>query len=100
MLDIRFRNKEYLAFISSSISIFALISLITVLVLIFAKIYRLTKNLNKEKATELNSNYRGLTETLKKSHKKIFIYFWKPLILVRWSLTLFILVFLSDKPAF
>ena len=99
MYDLRFKDKENLAKISSYISIIVLISVISGLLLIFAKVCRLTTNLNREKVIEFKINYSVLTESLKETHIKKLIYFWRPLYLFRWSLALTILIVLYDKPA-
>jgi hypothetical protein len=48
MKDLRFYDEEILPRISSYISMIVLISIITVMLLIFAKIWLLTRNLNRE----------------------------------------------------
>ena len=65
MHDLRFRGKEYLALISTYISIIVLIGVSTVLVLLFLTVYRKTKNLNKEKLNEFQNDYSVLVDSLK-----------------------------------
>jgi hypothetical protein len=94
MYDLRFTDKENLAKISSYISMIVLISVLCALLLIFAKVCRLTTNLNREKVIEFRINYSVLTESLKETYIHKLIYFWKPLYLLRWSLTLTIFIVL------
>ena len=94
MYDLRFNDKENLVKISSYISMIVLISVISALLLIFGKVCALTRNLNREKVTEFKINYSVLTESLKETNIQKLIYFWKPLYLFRWSLTLTILIVL------
>ena len=99
MYDLRVRDEANAAVISSCISIIVLISVISALLLVFAKVCRLTTNLNREQVTEFKTNYSVLTELLKETHTQKLIYFWRPLYLFRWSLALTILIVLYDKPA-
>jgi hypothetical protein len=94
MIDLRLKDEEKVPKLSSVISIIILISLIIALVLIFGKVFILSKNLNTEKVNEFKINYSVLTESLKESYKQKLIYFWKPLSLLRWSLTITILIVL------
>ena len=94
MYDLRFKDKENLAKLSSYISMIVLISVISALLLIFIKVCLLTRNLNRERLTEFKINYSVLTESLKETKIQKFVYFWKPLYLFRWSLTLTILIVL------
>jgi hypothetical protein len=77
-----------------------LISVLSALVLLFGKVWGLSRNLNREKVSEFNINYSVLTESLKETNIQKLIFFWKPLSLLRWSLTIIILIVLEDKPAF
>jgi hypothetical protein len=77
-----------------------LISVLSALVLLFGKVWGLSRNLNREKVSEFNINYSVLTESLKETSIQKLIFFWKPLSLLRWSLTIIILIVLEDKPAF
>ncbi len=63
----------------------------TALIMIFWKVCRLTQNLNHIKVTEFNDNYSTLTESLVKTKVKKIVYFWKPLYLLRWTLTIMVL---------
>ena len=54
----------------------------------FLKVFRLTQNLNHIQVTEFNEKYSTLTESLKETKVKKIIYFWKPLYLLRWTLTI------------
>jgi hypothetical protein len=100
MLDLRFKDEEKVPKISSKISLIVLISLISALTLIFGKVWRLSRNLNREKVIQFKINYSVLTESLKETNIQKLIFFWKPLSLLRWSVTLSILIFLEDKPEF
>jgi hypothetical protein len=62
MYDLRFKDKENLGKISSYISIIVLISVFSAMMLIFAKVCRLTANLNGEQVIEFKTNYSVLTE--------------------------------------
>jgi hypothetical protein len=77
-----------------------LISVLSALVLLFGKVWGLSRNLNREKVSEFNINYSVITESLKETNIQKLIFFWKPLSLLRWSLTIIILIVLEDKPAF
>ena len=94
MYDLRFNDKENLGKISSYISMIVLISVISALLLIFERVFLFTRNLNREQVTEFKINYSVLTESLKETTIQKLIYFWKPLYLLRWSLTLTILIVL------
>ena len=100
MYDLRFRDKENVGAISSYISVIVFFGVCCVLVLLFVKVLRLTTNLNEEKVIEFNRDYSVLVESLKETKRQRLIYFWKPLCLLRWSLTQSILIFLYEKPAF
>jgi hypothetical protein len=62
MLDLRFKDEEKVSIISSIISIMLLISLISVMALIFGKVWEISRNLNKEKVILYKINYSVLTE--------------------------------------
>jgi hypothetical protein len=68
MYDLRFNDKENLGKISSYVSIIALISVISALLLIFAKVCLITRNINREKVKEFKINYSVLTESLKETN--------------------------------
>jgi hypothetical protein len=65
MYDLRFRGKEYLALISTYISIIVLIGVSTVLVLLFSTVWLKTRILNKEQVTEFSRDYSVLADSLK-----------------------------------
>lgn len=65
MYDLRFRGKEYLALISTYISIIVLIGVSTVLVLLFSTVWLKTRILNKEQVTEFSRDYSVLVDSLK-----------------------------------
>jgi hypothetical protein len=98
--DLRFKDNEYLGLISSCISVIVLFGASTVLVFIFLRVRRLTPNLNEDQIIEFNLHYSVLVESLIETKRKCFIYFWKPLYLLRWAMTHSILIFFYDKPAF
>ena len=97
----RFKDTNVLfSEISSYLSLIVFITLITVLILLFLKVWRITRNLNQYELIEFKTYYSVLTESLKETKREKLIYYWKPLLLIRWSLTLLILIVLYDKPAF
>jgi hypothetical protein len=49
------------------------------LVLIFGKVWRLSRNLSREKVIEFKANYSVLVESLKETNQQKLIFFWKPL---------------------
>jgi hypothetical protein len=63
MYDIRFLDKEILAKVSSFISVVVLVASITVLSILFLKLYRHTEKLNdKESMIEFKNNYSVLVD--------------------------------------
>lgn len=68
MYDLRFSDKMYKAIISSYISVMISIGAISILALLFFKVYRVTKNLNKEKLAEFKNDYSVLVESLKETN--------------------------------
>jgi hypothetical protein len=62
MLDLRFKDEEKVSIKSSIISIILLISVISVMALIFGKVWEISRNLNKEKVILYKINYSVLTE--------------------------------------
>jgi hypothetical protein len=94
IIDLRLKDEEKAPKLSSVISLNILIFLIIALVLIFGKVFILSTNLNAEKVNEFKINYSVLTESLKESYKQKLIFFWKSLSLLRWSLTITILIVL------
>jgi hypothetical protein len=67
MYDLRFKDFENLAKISSYISMIVLISVISALLLIFGKVCLFTRNLNREQVTNFKINFSVLTESLKEN---------------------------------
>jgi hypothetical protein len=67
MIDLRLKDAEKVPKLSSVISLNILIFLIITLVLIFGKVFILSKNFNAEKVNEFKINYSVLTESLKES---------------------------------
>ena len=85
--------------ISAYFAIAILIILTSALVLIFMKIRRVSKDLNKEALNDLKEKgYSELTKGLKYNKISAFILLWKPLGLVRWLLTVIILLTLKSLP--
>jgi hypothetical protein len=62
--------------------------------ILIVKIYRLTRDLNEEKISILKTKYSKLNESLKESKSTKIIFFWKILNLLRWLVTLIILIVL------
>jgi hypothetical protein len=65
MHDLRFKDKEYLAPISTYISIIVLIFVSAVLFLLFLMVWRKTKILNKEQVMDFSRDYSVLLDSLK-----------------------------------
>jgi hypothetical protein len=58
----RLQDDQVLPKVSSILSILVFIALTTALVMIFWKVYRLTKNLNPTTIAEFNEKYSSLTD--------------------------------------
>ena len=80
--------------ISSYLSVIILVVMINILLLLFVKVWLVVRNLNREKLHEFKIHYSVLTESLKETTRQKLVYLWKPLYLLRWSLTLSILIVL------
>ena len=91
----RIKNENKIAEVSAYLTIFVFTTIVLVLGLIFRKVWQLTKNLNKKSVEEFNNKYAKLTEGLKETKTRALIFLWKPLNLVRWFLTLGILLILK-----
>ena len=75
-------------------SLALLIASIFTIILIFKKVRKLTKKLNSETLAQFNEKFSPLTESLKESFLQKSIYFMRPLYLLRWVVTLVILIVL------
>ena len=86
--------------VSAYISILVFIALIVTFVLIFIRVYRLTRKLDDQSIELFNIRFSVINESLKETKRHSLIFYWKPLNLLRWVLTLIFLVTLKDTPSF
>ncbi len=85
-----------MSIVSAYFSVIILIALTSGLCLLSVKIWRLTRNLNDESISLFKSQFSKIIESLKETKRRRLIFFWKPLYLLRWLLTLIILVALRS----
>lgn len=97
--DMRFHNDQIVSYISIIFSILVLCLISGSLLAIFIKLRSLFKNQDLEKIKEFNQKYSPLTADLKKNSLTTLIIYWRAIVLVRWLITLIILLILNNYPA-
>ena len=98
LIQIRIKKEQRVAEVSFLFSAATLAVLLLALLCIFIKVWRLTKNLNIDSIKKFNLNYSQLTDGLKDQSTNHLLYFWQPIKLLRWVLTLIILLTLRSSP--
>jgi hypothetical protein len=96
----RLKEGDFVSKVSALLSCYIFIALMIVLYVIFKKICRLSRNIKKESVNEFKSHYPILTDSMKDTLTSKIVFFWKPLYLLRWLMTLLLLITLRENPTF
>ncbi len=99
LYSLKFNNSEKLPLASTIITIIVLSAITVAVILIFVKVRQVTKNLNDDSIKSFKAQYSTLIDSLRDTKSKRLIYFWSPLYLLRWFLTLGILLVLRGHPS-
>jgi amino acid permease len=98
--DMRLKEGDLVSKVSALFSCYIFIALMIALYVIFKKIWRLSRNIKKESVNEFKSHYPILTDSMKDTLTSKIVFFWKPLYLLRWLMTLLLLITLRENPTF
>ncbi len=90
----RFKGDEKVSIASAYFSVFVLIVLTAALSIILVTIIKVSRNLNEESISFFKSRFSKMNESLKESKRSRLIFFWKTLYLLRWLVTVIILIVL------
>ncbi len=94
----RIKNDQKVSEVSAYFAMGVFIIIMIALLVIFMKVWRLNKTLNKKSIEEFNSKYSKLTESLKETKIDHLVFLWRPLNLARWLLTVTVLIVFKNEP--
>lgn len=89
------KNDQTISEVSAYFAVGVFTLIMIALLLILMKVWRLIKKLDEESVEEFTTKYAKLTESLKETKVNMLVYMWRPLNLLRWFLTLGILLTLK-----
>ena len=95
----RLKEGDVVSKMSGILACFILAAIPLALSMIIMKVWQLTKSLNEESINEFNSQFSVLTDSLKETSTSKLVFFWRPLYLVRWLVTLLVLTAIRDVPS-
>jgi hypothetical protein len=94
----RIKNDQKVSEVSAYFAMGVFIIIMIALLVIFMKVWRLSKTLNEKSIEEFNSKYSKLTESLKETKIDHLVFLWRPLNLARWLLTVTVLIVFKNEP--
>ncbi len=100
IIQMRFKSHEKASVASAYFSVIILIAFSASLSFLIVNIRKIARNPNDESISLFRTRFSVMNESLEESKYSSLIFYWKTLYLLRWLVTLIILVILRSEPIY